>query len=53
MADEQKYVVVDGDRRVTDGLPLQEAEQKAAELRKRLEESAQPSAVTVKPLILG
>lgn len=54
MTDEQKYVVVNGDQRVTDGLSEQEAQKRAAELKQRLEESQKPAdAVSVKPLLLG
>jgi len=54
MADEQKYVVVNGDQRVTDGLSEQEAQKRADELKRRLEESQKSSdTVSVKPLLFG
>jgi hypothetical protein len=54
MPDEQKYVVVNGDQRVTDGLTEQEAQKRADELKRRLEESQKPSdTISVKPLLFG
>lgn len=54
MAEEKKFVVVNGDQRVTDGLSEQEAQKRADELKRRLEESQKPSeSVSVKPLLLG
>lgn len=51
---QQKYVVVKDGQRVTAGLTEQEANKQAADLRKRLEESAgKPASVEVKPLLLG
>lgn len=52
---EQKYVVVDGGQRVTDGLSEAEARKKAEELKRQLEESspATPREVKVVPLVFG
>jgi polyhydroxyalkanoate synthesis regulator phasin len=53
MTREEKYVVVKGDQRLTEGMSKEEAQKFADELRQQLQESQQPyDDVAIKLLLL-